>query len=105
MKDENENRKTISDPVELDEPIVRGDTKITSLQVRKGKSGEMRGLAFHDLCRLDVSTMHEYLPRVTVPNITKAEAVDLEPADLLALSMEAANFFLPRGMRPDSLSQ
>jgi hypothetical protein len=95
----------ISDPVMLEEPIVRGDTEIKSVQVRKPKSGELRGLSMHDLVKLDVDTVRTLLPRVTIPALITAEVDDLEPGDLLALSGEIANFFLPKEMRPDSQAQ
>jgi len=97
-------KKAISDAVELEEPIVRGEgdtaQTIDKLQLRRPNSGELRGLNLHDVLKLDVDTMHELLPRITMPPITKAEAQRLDPADLVSLSAEVADFFVPKGMKP-----
>jgi hypothetical protein len=97
-------KKAISDVVTLEEPIVRGEgdkaQTIETLQLRRPNSGELRGLNLHDVLKLDVDTLHELLPRITVPPITKAEAQRLDPADLVSVSAEVAGFFVPRGMMP-----
>jgi hypothetical protein len=98
-------KKAISDPIELEEPIVRGagsdnEKTIGSLQLRRPNSGELRGLNLHDLLKLDVNTVQELLPRITVPTITMAEAQRLDPADLVSISAEIAGFFVPKGMMP-----
>lgn len=100
----NKNRKMISDPVELEEPIVRGEGEgavtIDKLQIRRPQSGSLRGLNLHDVLKLDVDSMHDLLPRITEPKITRAEAMNLDPADLVSVSAEVADFFVPRGMKP-----
>jgi hypothetical protein len=93
-------KKTISDPVELEDPIKRGEEEIASIRIRKPGGGELRGLNLHDLLKLDVDTVHELLPRITMPPITKAEAVAMGPADLVSVSAEIADFFVPKGMKP-----
>lgn len=98
-------KRAISDAVPLEEPIVRGEgsdkeQRIDSLQLRRPNSGELRGLSLHDVLKLDVDTLHELLPRITVPPITKAEAQRLDPADLVSMSAEVAGFFVPKGMMP-----
>lgn len=93
-------RKMISDPVALESPIQRGETTIASIELRRPNSGELRGLNLHDILKLDVDSMHKLLPRITVPPITPAEAMSLDPADLVALSAEVSDFFVPAGMKP-----
>ena len=70
--------------VTLDTPIVRGEQMIEALQIRKPKSGELRGLSLVDLGQLKTDALIKILPRVTIPNITEIEAANLEISDLLA---------------------
>lgn len=93
-------RKTLSDPVTLEVPVQRGTETIGEVRVRRPNAGEMRGLNLHDLLKLDVDAMMKVLPRVTVPSLTAAEVTALDPADLVALSSEIADFLVPAGMRP-----
>lgn len=83
-----------SDPIELVEPIVRGETQITSLILRKPKAGELRGLTLQDLLTTDVSTIITLVPRISDPILTDVEARDLDPADLAQIGGAIRGFFL-----------
>lgn len=87
--------------VELDEPIVRGETEITSVTVRKPKSGALRGVRLVALMDMDVTAMTEVLPRITDPALTKPEIMAMSPGDLLNMSIEVVNFLLPKSMQAD----
>ena len=50
-----------------DEPIQRGDTSITEIQLRKPKAGELRGVSLVDVANLDVMALQKVLPRITQP--------------------------------------
>jgi len=95
-------KATVSDAVMLSAPVVRGEQKIESVQIRKPKSGELRGLSLHDLLKFDVDCCRQVLPRVTMPPLLAHEIDELDPSDLIALAGELGNFFLPAGMRPES---
>lgn len=88
-----------SDPIDLLEPIVRGETQITSLVLRKPKSGELRGLTLQDLLTTDVTTIMTLVPRISEPILTDAEARDLDPADLAEIGGVIRGFFLTRAER------
>lgn len=88
-----------SDPIELVEPIVRGDSQITSLILRKPKSGELRGLTLQDLLTTDIGTIMTLVPRISDPILTDAEARDLDPADLAEIGGVIRGFFLTRAER------
>jgi Phage tail assembly chaperone proteins, E, or 41 or 14 len=93
----------ISDPITLEEPIVRGETEtIKELKLRKPAGGELRGLTLVDLTQLKTDTVIKLLPRITMPSITDIEATMLDPADLLQCGVEIANFFLTAEMRAAS---
>jgi len=87
--------------VSLDTPIVRGDQEITSLQIRKPKSGELRGLSLVEIGQLKVDTLTKLLPRITMPTVTEAEVAGMDPADLLAAGAEIGDFLLPKAKRAD----
>lgn len=92
----------LSDPIELDDPIIRGEQTIASLKLRLPRSGELRGLSMVDIVKLEVDTLHQLLPRITMPALTVEEASNLSPADLFSLAGEVANFFLPKGLKEAS---
>ncbi len=87
--------------VELDEPIKRGETEITSVTIRKPKSGALRGVRLVALMDMDVTAMTEVLPRITDPALTKPEIMAMTPGDLLNMSIEVVNFLLPKSMQTD----
>jgi hypothetical protein len=95
----------LSPIITLDTPIQRGETTIDTLQLRKPKSGELRGLSLVDLGQLKVDALTKILPRVALPTITEAEAADLDPADLLACGAEIGGFLLQKSQRTDVLDQ
>lgn len=82
--------------VELDTPILRGKTEITSVTVRKPQSGALRGTRLQALMDMDVNAMMIVLPRVTSPALTAQEINEMDPADLLSLSVEVVSFLLPK---------
>lgn len=89
--------------VTLDSPIQRGGTTIDTLQLRKPRSGELRGLSLVDLGQLKVDSLTKVLPRITVPPLTEAEVGNMEPADLLACGAEIGSFLLQKSQRMDVL--
>jgi hypothetical protein len=88
-----------SDPIPLVEPIVRGENEITSLILRKPKSGELRGLTLQDLLTSDVGTIITLVPRISDPILTDIEARDLDPADLAQIGGVIRGFFLTTAER------
>lgn len=90
--------------VPLDTPIVRGETTITEIQIRKPASGELRGLSLVELTQLNVNAVSTLLPRITVPTLTPQDVAGMDPADLLACGAELADFLLQKRAKPDSLA-
>jgi hypothetical protein len=86
--------------VTLDEPLTRGDTVITSVQVRKPLSGELRGVSLMELGNMDVASLQRVLPRITQPTLAPHDVANLDPADLMALGAEVAIFLLKKADRP-----
>jgi len=82
--------------VQLDEPIRRGDTAITSVTLRRPRAGELRGLHLTLLLQMQVDALVTLLPRITQPTLLKHELEAMNPADLVQLGSEATGFFLTR---------
>ncbi len=94
--------KPITETVELDTPITRGKTTVTEIQVRKPRSGALRGVSLTDLLQMQVAALTTVLPRITEPALTEAEVRDLDPADLVQLGGTVAGFLVPRKTREAS---
>lgn len=82
--------------VELDTPIQRGKEIITQVLLRKPQSGSLRGTRLQALMDMDVNAMMVVLPRISVPALQPHEIVEMDPADLLSLSVEVVTFLLPK---------
>jgi hypothetical protein len=97
------NDKTASNEkvVELDTPILRGKTEITSVTVRKPQSGALRGTRLQALLDMDVNALITVLPRITTPALTTAEINEMDPADLVSLSVEVVTFLLKKSVLSD----
>ncbi|AUW60381.1 phage tail assembly protein [Sphingobium sp. SCG-1] len=85
--------------VTLCEPIVRGETSIDKLTLRKPKSGELRGLSLAELQNANVTAVLNLLPRITQPLITQQEADALEPEDLSSCCGAVIDFLLTSEQR------
>lgn len=88
--------KTTEKAVTLETSIKRGDTDITSVTVRKPQAGALRGIRLQALMDMDVNALMTVLPRVTNPTLTVQEINEMDPADLLSLSVEVITFLLPK---------
>lgn len=82
--------------VELDTPITREDKKIESVDLRKPKAGELRGLSLADVLNLDVDSITKLVPRISTPTLTEHEVRNMDPADLVECGKEIASFLLQK---------
>lgn len=92
------NRETI----ELDEPIQRGKTTITELQIRKPKAGELRGVSLMELAQMDIAALRKVLPRITAPALTDAEIGNMAPADIMQCGVAVAGFLVTKKQKAQS---
>lgn len=76
------NQKTIT----LKQPIVRGETEIRDIQLRKPNVPALKGLKLLDLMQSDVNAISTLLPRITQPMLTKADIDKLDIADFTAMT-------------------
>ena len=92
-------RKPVFETIDLAEPIVRGETSIDRLSLRKPKAGELRGLALGDLIQLDIGTILRVVPRISEPSLTDEECAALDPADLSEIGGTIRGFFMTKAER------
>jgi len=84
--------------ITLTAPLMRGEMKIETVEVTKPNSGALRGTRLADLCGSDVDALMIVLPRITQPNLTKAECMALEPSDLVQLAGVVIGFLSPKSV-------
>jgi hypothetical protein len=87
--------------IPLDSPIIRGDTTIAEVAIRKPGPGELRGLTLKDVGEVKFDTMIKLLPRVTTPALTEAECAVMDLGDFTSLATEVAGFLLSKAQRQD----
>ena len=87
--------------IQLDTPIKRGKTEITEIVLRKPQSGALRGTRLQALLDMDVNALITVLPRITTPALTTAEINEMDPADLVSLSVEVVTFLLKKSVLSD----
>lgn len=85
--------------IQLDEPIQRGDNTINEIQLRKPKSGELRGVSLVDVANLQVLALQKVLPRITTPTLTTLDISNLDPADLMSIGAEVSYFLVKKADR------
>ena len=85
--------------VEFDNPIQRGDLTISQVNIKKPKTGALRGLSLADLLKVDVDTVIKLVPRVSTPPLTEHEVAALDPADFLSISTAVVGFFASKEQR------
>lgn len=90
------NTATATDPIELDDPIKRGEQKITEITLRKPKSGELRGVSLADVLQMQTDALITLIPRLSTPSLTAAEVRQMDPADLVQCGGEIAGFLLTK---------
>ena len=101
MTDKTEVTLSTEKAIALDTPIARGKEEITSVIVRKPQAGALRGTRLQALMDMDVNAMMTVLPRVTTPSLTAQEINEMDPADLVSLSVEVVTFLLKKSVLSD----
>jgi hypothetical protein len=91
--------------VQLDTPIVRGETTIDSITLRSPTAGELRGIKLIDLTQFDVSTLIKVVPRISQPMLFEQDLANMGVEDMIAIGDEVANFLPQKGKKLDSPSE
>lgn len=81
--------------IALSAPIKRGETEITSIDLRKPKAGELRGgLTLQSLITTDIAAILTLIPRISNPPLAPHEVDELDPADLTEMGGAIRGFFM-----------
>lgn len=89
----------VTEPIELDEPLKRGEQTIDRITLRKPKSGELRGVSLADVLQMQTDALITLIPRLSSPSLTAAEVRQMDPADLVQCGGEIAGFLLTKRAR------
>ena len=79
--------------VTLDTPIVRGDTVISQITIRKPKAGALRGLSLTDVLKLEFDAIAKLVPRVASPVLVEHDLADMDLADFTKVATAVVGFF------------
>lgn len=93
------NKAPVFATVDLEEPINRGDTTITSITLRRPNAGELRGLSVIDLVQMKTDALFALLPRISDPMLTPADLNSMNPADFMQLGTSVAQFHVPKKLQ------
>jgi hypothetical protein len=88
-----------TETVTLDSPIIRGETTIETLSIRKPMAGELRGVSLVELMQMDVLALRKVLPRITTPSLTDIEVGRMDPADLVQCGVAVTGFLLTKSAK------
>ncbi|NNP73915.1 hypothetical protein A7P53_15120 [Acinetobacter defluvii] len=80
--------------VELENPIIRGDQRFTTIQLRKPNVGTLRNLSLQDVLKWDVNATNTLLTRVTLPTLNLNEINEMDVSDYTSLAVELTNFLV-----------
>lgn len=72
--------------ITLKHALVRGETKIREIQIRKPNVPALKGLKLLDLMQSDVNAISILLPRISQPMLTKADIDRLDIVDFTELT-------------------
>ncbi|WP_445620653.1 phage tail assembly protein [Kushneria sp. Sum13] len=86
----------VSDAIELDSPVKRGEQSIDSVTLRKPTAGELRGVNLSDVLQLQTDALIKLIPRLSAPSLTEHEVRNMDPADLVQCGGEIAGFLLTK---------
>lgn len=84
--------------INLDQPLSRGSTQITSVQLRKPSAGELRGISLTALAQMEVSEICKVLPRISTPTLSEDELNKMDIADLTQMGGQVVSFLLPKAV-------
>lgn len=86
--------KTGFHKITLTSPIMRGETAINEVTVRRPMGGDLRGCSPQGLLNVEIDTMFKVLPRVTMPPLLLHELEQsVMPADLMEMVAAVKDFF------------
>ena len=89
-----------SAPIELAQPVKRGQTEVKEITLRRPGSGELRGLKLADLVQGDVNAVIRLVPRISQPTLIEQQVAALDAYDLTRCADEIAVFLQTPPQKP-----
>lgn len=80
--------------ITLSTPLVWGEEKISELALRRPNAGDLRGVKLTAIQDMEVSTLLALLPRICLTPLGRNVLDTLDPADVVAIYGELADFFV-----------
>ncbi|WP_414502645.1 phage tail assembly protein [Zymobacter sp. IVIA_5232.4 C2] len=84
----------ITTTVTLQQPLQRGDTEITTLELRRPNAGEMRGCQLMTLLAGDTDQVMRVASRITTPALQQHELQQMNVTDFFRISQEVTGFLV-----------
>lgn len=88
--------------VDLEEPLVRGEDKHTSIQLRRPGGGELRGVDLISLYRMDVVAVSKVVPRISSPVVAGPEFMAMPAPDIAAICNAVSDFLLTKQQKAEA---
>ncbi len=86
--------------VELEQPIIQGETKITQLTLRKPTAGELRGIKLIQIMELIPDAFFQLIPRICTPTVTIGQLHTIDATDLLEIMAKIASMLEKKSSQP-----
>ena len=80
--------------IPLRKPIVRGDTKVSSILLREPDGVALMNVELFDLMRMNTTEIVKLLPRISEPPLIDNEVKGMSGPDLFNVGQEIAAFLL-----------
>ena len=92
---QNKNQETVP----LEQPIQFGGTTITEVVIRKPNVKALSGVSLQAIYQHDVNALIKVLPRVTTPELTAQQVLELDPVDFANLGGHLVTFLYPAALQ------
>lgn len=85
--------------IPLVKPIIRGETTLDELRLRRPDSGSFRSLSLARIGQMETRSLAGLLPRISMTPLTEADTHAIDPVDWMRIANEVGDFLLPRRRR------
>ncbi len=82
----------------LEHPIERGETSLTSFQLRRPLGGDLRGISGMKLKNFDYEEVRKLIPRISVPTVLEIEFDRFDAADITQVELALSDFLFTKAM-------
>lgn len=87
--------------VVLEKPIVRGETTIDTLTLRKPGGGDFRGISMGKLGQMDYDEIRKLVPRINLEGAIQEEVDALDGDDIMELAVALTDFLFTARRRAE----